>query len=89
MPRYDIELDQKKNKREIYKEFKLDDKKKLIFWCPTYIEESGETSKNIELWLNKFSNLNKDYNIIIRPHPKNLVVDRTIKEKIIFKKYLC
>ena len=85
MPRYDIELDQKKNKREIYKEFKLDDKKKLIFWCPTYIEESGETSKNIELWLNKFSNLNKDYNIIIRPHPKNLVVDRTIKEKIIFK----
>ena len=45
MPRYDIELDQKKNKREIYKEFKLDDKKKLIFWCPTYIESQVKLQK--------------------------------------------
>ena len=31
---------------------KLKKTKKLIFWCPTYIEEK-EVSENIKIWLSK------------------------------------
>ena len=46
------------------------------------IEEKNEVSQNISLWLEKISKLNEDYNLIIRPHPKNLIIDRDLKEKI-------
>lgn len=81
-PKYDLKLDINNIKKKLDVEFGLDYKKKTIFWCPTYIEETHETSKNIELWLEKINLLTKKYNILIRPHPKNLVVDRKLLNRL-------
>ena len=72
-----------RQKKKIYREFDLDPQKKIIFWCPTYIEEKNEISENIKIWLRKISNLKKHFNIIIRPHPKNIVVDQDLKKTIL------
>ncbi len=81
-PRYDGDYDLSKIKKKIFSEFNLDHKKKVIFWCPTYIEEKKETSKNIDIWVDKISSLIKNYNIILRPHPKNLVMDQNLLNKL-------
>ncbi len=82
-PKYDISVDLDETKKKIYREFDLDPQKKIIFWCPTYIEEKNEISENIKIWLRKISNLKKHFNIIIRPHPKNIVVDQDLKKTIL------
>ena len=81
-PRYDENFDIVSLRKKIISEFNLNETKKTIFWRPTYIEEKNEVSQNISLWLEKISKLNEDYNLIIRPHPKNLIIDRDLKEKI-------
>ena len=70
-PRYDENFDIVYLRKKIIGEFNLNETKKTIFWRPTYIEEKNEVSQNIGLWLEKISKLNEDYNLIIRPHPKN------------------
>ena len=82
-PKYDSKLNLTSVKNKILNEFKIKENKKLIFWCPTYIEEEKEVSENIKIWLSKISKLRNDYNIIIRPHPKNTVVDENLKKKIL------
>lgn len=82
-PKYDSKLNLISVKNKILNEFKIKENKKLIFWCPTYIEEEKEVSENIKIWLSKISKLRNDYNIIIRPHPKNIVVDENLQKKIL------
>ena len=77
-PRYDEDYNLSIIKHKIFTEFKLNQKKKVIFWCPTYIEEKNEISKNIDIWIDKISPLIKDFNVILRPHPKNLIVDQDL-----------
>jgi hypothetical protein len=71
-PKYDNVESPCKAKKLIYREFDLDKTKSLIFWIPTHIKVTGEFNNNIKLWFDAVSNLQKKYNIIIRPHPKAL-----------------
>ena len=79
-PKYDSKLNLTSVKNKILNEFKIKENKNL-FSVPTYIEEEKEVSENIKIWL-KISKLRNDYNIIIRPHPKNTVVDENLKKNI-------
>ena len=75
-------LKSKKNiYQKIYKEFNLDKKKKIIFWTPTHID-GNEEFDNINLWIKKINTLRKNYNIIIRPHPKTLMIMPNIIKKL-------
>ena len=81
-PRYDL-LDQKQDiLNELNNDFKLDIRKKIIFWTPTHIHYSKETHINFLPWVEKISELRKYYNIIVRPHPKSLKVLPELKEKL-------
>ena len=43
---------------------------------------SRRTRQNILFWKNKISVLTADYNIIIRPHPKSLASNQSLKSKL-------
>ena len=82
-PRYDNLENIEATKKKIYSEFNMPENKKLIFWCPTHIEEKGETFKNINLWIKIVSILTKSYNVLIRPHPKTLAIDGSLVRELI------
>ena len=48
-------------------------KKGIVFWTPTHVDGTEE-AENINLWYEKINELNKMYNVIIRPHPKTLMI---------------
>jgi len=80
-------LNSKKNKFNFtlnFKNQKFDEKKKIIYWLPTYINTFAEKNKNIELWIPRLLFLRKFYNLIIRPHPRTLLEDPSFKKKLIF-----
>ena len=63
---------------KIKNEFKLDKKKGIVFWTPTHIDGKDE-AKNINLWMKKIKEIQENFNVIIRPHPKTLM----LKPKIV------
>ena len=67
--------------KKICKEFDLNKKKKIIFWTPTHID-GDEEFDNLNLWMNRIRILKKNYNIIIRPHPKSLLIMPSIERKL-------
>ncbi len=69
-------------RKKIKKEFGLDGNKKIILWTPTFIHYPEEQDQNILFWKNKISVLTADYNIIIRPHPKSLASNQSLKSKL-------
>ncbi len=69
-------------KKKLYMDFNLDKRKKLIYWTPTNVDMKGENFLNILLWMDKIAKLQKDYNIIIRPHPKTLTLAPEIEIKL-------
>jgi len=84
-PRYE-EL---KSKEEILNDlkvnfnFNLSENKKKLFWIPTHIEPGILITKdekliNINLWIEKISELCKDFDVIVRPHPKSVKIDNSI-----------
>ncbi len=78
-PRYSNLKDEKFLKGSIEKDFNLDKQKKLIYWTPTNVDNHGEKFSNILLWINKISKLQNEYNIIIRPHPKSLMLEPNLE----------
>jgi len=86
-PRYNQLNEKKKIIDELKNEFNFDNKKKIIFWTPTHIEYLDESGKNFMPWLNKISQLNSEYNIIIRPHPKLIRFNRNIKTDLTEKNF--
>ncbi|MDC0525072.1 CDP-glycerol glycerophosphotransferase family protein [Pelagibacteraceae bacterium] len=74
-----------KSKKKIYlkmcREFGLDKQKRIIYWTPTHID-GNEEFDNVNLWMNKINILNEYYNIIIRPHPKSLMIMPGIENKL-------
>jgi len=74
------------NKKKIFsnlkKEFKLNSKKKTILWMPTHIDNDEEANININSWLEKIRILNKEFNLIVRPHPFSLTYDSQLIKKI-------
>jgi len=79
--RYENIQTKKKIYQQIFKEFKLNKNKKIIFWTPTHID-GNEEADNINLWINKINALTKNYNIIIRPHPKTLMTRPNFVNKL-------
>ena len=77
--RFISEAEQKDLKRdELIKKFNLDPRKKIIYWLPTHIINSNEEDENLKNWMFKLNFLNKYYNIILRPHPKTLTINKDI-----------
>ena len=77
-------LNLSKNKN-FFKEFKkpfFDKNKKTICWLPTYIDTFDDTDINIKLWFNKLSFLIKNFNLIIRPHPKTFLNNKNLIEEL-------
>ena len=72
----DIERD------ELIKEFNLDPKKKIIYWLPTHIINLNEEDENLKNWMFKLNFLNKHYNVILRPHPKTLTINKDILREL-------
>ena len=48
-------------------------------WTPTNVDNHEEKFSNILLWINKISKLQNEYNIIIRPHPKSLMLEPNLE----------
>ena len=59
-------------------EFKLNPKKKIIYWLPTHIINPNEEDENLKNWIDKINFLNKYYNIILKPHPKTIAINKKI-----------
>ena len=77
-PRYDKGISFYQAKKKIFSEFNLSKHKKLIFWCPTHIEEKEEIFNNIILWREKIIKLKNKYNLLVRPHPKSLAMNQNL-----------
>lgn len=60
---------------DLIQEFGLDQNKKLISWIPTYVSREGNPDFNFDNWLPHIEPLLKDFEIIIRPHPKRIERD--------------
>lgn len=70
------------NQNELIKEFNLDPNKKIIYWLPTHIINSNEEDENIKNWMYSLNFLNTYYNIILRPHPKTLTINKKILKEL-------
>lgn len=77
-----IRYDNSKNfiKENIYKNFNLDQKSqnKLIFWMPTHLFHPKEEDRNLEDWIEKLAFLNKNNEVVVRPHPKTLLRNKNV-----------
>ena len=83
-PRYSNISSKNIIKKKLFKSFNLNKQKKIIYWTPTHIDHENEENQNIYLWYKKIEFLQKDYNIIIRPHPKTIASEPNI-EKVLKK----
>ena len=78
-PRYDNMPSVSNAKNIIYNEIKsIDAEKPLLLWIPTMIKIRGELIDNIRIWIPIFEKILDKYNILIRVHPKMLVMDTKI-----------
>ena len=61
---------------------KIDKAKKTIYWLPTHIDNGKDEDKNLLNWIYKINFLNKDFNIVLRPHPKTISRNQDLINKI-------
>jgi len=70
------------SKEDAFKSFKKNQlfkkEKKNLYWIPTHIDSYGEKNLNIQIWSDKISKLQKNFNLIVKPHPKTLLTDISI-----------
>ena len=66
----------------LIKEFNLNPSKKIIYWLPTHIINPNEEDENLKNWINKLNFLNNNYNIILRPHPKTITLNKKILKEL-------
>ncbi len=66
---------------ELNYDFKLNKNNKKILWIPTHINYQDEELLNIFSWIENISNLCKEYDVIVRPHPKSIKTNFSIIEK--------
>ena len=82
-PKYSNEISLPKNKENIHKEFSIRGKKKpLILWMPTHIKIEEEALKNVTLWLPHMQTLLRQNHVLVRPHPKSLIVNPQISDTL-------
>ena len=66
---------------ELNYDFKLNKNNKKIFWIPTHMNYQDEELLNIFSWIENISNLCREYDVIVRPHPKSIKANFSIIEK--------
>ena len=86
-PRYNHLDDIRQIQEDLSNDFNLDPKKKIVFWTPTHIHYRKETNTNFFPWIDKIEPLLKDYNVIVRPHPKALKLSSNIEKILKEKKF--
>ena len=80
-PRYDNMPSIKHAKSIVYNEIKsINSSKPLLLWMPTMIKIKGELTDNVKIWTPIMKKLLDEYNILIRVHPKMLVMDTKIAD---------
>jgi hypothetical protein len=81
--RYDfLNTKKKKYKKKIISEFSLNKNKPILVWFPTHIDLNNVEDTNITFWYDKILLLKKNYNLIIRPHPKTLIRNSLLIDKL-------
>lgn len=70
-PRYDRLILADSSLKSLSEEFHMEDGKPIVSWLPTYVNDK----KNILEWISQFKDLTSGYNVLIRPHPKQLERD--------------
>ncbi len=83
-PRYDNLPSVKSAKNIINNEISgLDPLKPILLWITTIIRyKDGLTDNNIRAWIPFTKKLLDEYNVIIRPHPKTLVINPRMAEEL-------
>ena len=80
-PKYSTFTGLGRSKERIQKEFSIkNNSKPLILWMPTHIKIENEMSKNLLLWIPFLRSLVEKNNVVVRPHPKSLIVSPSITE---------
>jgi hypothetical protein len=71
-PRYDrLKNTDSVSSVDLIEEFSMDRSKPLICWVPTYFPDK----RNIMDWISHFESLTDSYNLLVRPHPKQIERD--------------
>ena len=80
------------NKKISFKDFEenkhYNKNRKNIYWLPTHIDLNNENDLNIKLWFKKIVFLRKNFNLIIRPHPKTILSNNNILKELADEKFI-
>jgi len=80
-PRYKKLNSKEEILNELNYDLKLNKDNKKIFWIPTHMNYQDEELLNIFSWIENISNLCREYDVIVRPHPKSIKTNFSILEK--------
>jgi hypothetical protein len=69
-PRFDLQEKKTKSKNSLFKEFNLSNKKQTIVCLPNERIMTYQTTSDIKNYIEFLNILSKEFNIILRPHPK-------------------
>ena len=82
-PKYDRAPLMKDARNIIFNDVKnMDKSKPLILWMPTLIKIKGEIIDKIKIWIPIILKLLNEYNVLIRLHPKTVVLDPEISNHL-------
>ena len=80
------------NKKKAFKDFEnnkyFNKNKKILYWLPTHVDFNNENDSNIKLWFKKIAFLRKNFNLIIRPHPKTILSNKNILTELTNEKFI-
>ena len=80
------------SKKKAFKDFEnnkyFNKNKKILYWLPTHVDFNNENDLNIKLWFKKIAFLRKNFNLIIRPHPKTILSNKNILAELINEKFI-
>jgi hypothetical protein len=81
-PKYNVSLNIAESREEIMDEFGLTNNKPLILWMPTHFKNPEETAQNISSWIPKLHQLQGEFVVFARIHPKTHITRPDIAKKL-------
>jgi len=82
-PRHDewFLIDRQPERARLLKDYNLDPNKKTLIWLPTYSgrdfsQDQQATISSLEFYIDEISGLMSQYNILVKPHPLSLRIDK-------------